>query len=113
MAVMTQEELNEDANFYREEAKKMRNVKDIFRSMTRSDKDRAIKELWDKGIKIEDYPNNYEDFIMEKMDDLDFLDELERHIVSWEDMADNLEDSNPDNWRSGDELTFIPTSKPF
>lgn len=112
---MTQEELNDTAKSYREGAEAMRNVKDTWDSMTERDKDRAIRDLWDKGIKIDREKNFYDTFIKEHIDDLDeeFLEELERRIEIWEDEADFYENDTPDDWISGDELSFIPKRKSF
>lgn len=112
---MTKEELNETANSYREGAETMKRISEVWISMNERDKDRAIKELWDKGIKIDMQPDNYEDFIKEHLDDLDedFLEELERRIEIWEDNAEFYENSNPKDWIGGDKLSFIPKHEAF
>lgn len=112
---MTQEELNDSAKSYREGAEAMRNVKETWNSMTERDKDRAIRDLWDKGIKINREKDFYDTFIQKHINDLDedFLEELENRIEIWEEEAEFYENDTTEGWISSDELSFIPKRKSF
>ena len=105
---MTQENLNKTAKTYREGAENMKKIEEIWIVMNEKDKDRAIKELWDKGIKINTETDFYDEFIKEHYDDLDFLDELKRRIEIWEEEAEFYESSNPEDWKDEEDFDFVP-----
>lgn len=104
---MTQEKLDKMVEYYRDGVKIMREVKEMWKFMTERDKDRAIRDLWDKGIKINREKDFYDTFIQNNMDELEFLDEVDERIEAWETAANHLENSNPKNWLNGNKIPII------
>lgn len=105
---MTKEELNEEAKFYRECVKDMKEVRNKMFLMTANEIDNAIKELWDKGIYIPRHPD-YDKFdLYDYYYNRDYLtEEIDKKIEAYESMAKHVEESKPENWISGDKLDFL------
>lgn len=104
---MTQKKLDKMVEYYHDGVKIMREVKEMWKFMTERDKDRAIRDLWDKGIKINREKDFYDTFIQNNMDELDFLDEVDERIEDWETVASHLENDTPEGWVGGNKLTFL------
>lgn len=103
---MTQEKLDKMVEYYRDGVKIMRNVKEMWKFMSERDKDRAIRDLWDKGIKINREKDFYDEFVQNNMDELEFLDEIGDRIEEWEEAVEHLEKDTPEGWLGENNITF-------